>query len=922
MRTMTRNSLNMRLWLTIAIAVVPVFLFVLFDYQERRNQAVADLHTEIEHRLVDVAREAKSAHQAVALALQIMARSNDLETLNSTECAGIARRLLESFEDFANIGVALPDGTVSCSALPKTAAVNVSDRAWFQSGLQGTGISPGEFVTGRLSGQTVMVFGYPLTSATGAVRGVIFASITLAWFDRLVQQFKLPPGWEASLISAGGQVLSHHPDSARWREQVVLPATLDTLGRLVRTRDAVVAQLPGLDGKQRLYGIAEPGFAPGSGFVVIGSPLEHSMNAVARRFQLHLAVLAAIALASAVIARLYIYRLIDVWASRVSTVVNGIAAGRLDIRIEQQSGVGELDGLARGIDHMAAEIERRDAELRRLSMAIEQSPECIVITDTAAQIVYVNEAFQRTTGYTLEEVLGKNPRLLNTGRTPQATYEHMWETLSSGQVWRGEFHNTRKDGSSYLELATIAPIKQPDGAVTHYVAVKEDITQRKQSAALLHRLAYYDALTELPNRALLYDRLAQALRSSSRSDTHGMLMMLDIDRFQQLNDTQGHPVGDELLREVARRLRSCVREEDTVARHGDDDFAILIKRIGNTEADALTHAEHFAKKVQHELDGSYMLGADKGDLHYATVSIGISLFQGKASSLEALLKQAEVALYRAKQDGRNTVRFFNPAMQAVVDANARMETRLNEALKANAFRLFYQPQVDRHGKLTGAEALIRWPRPEGGMISPAEFIPLAEDTGQIVPIGLWVLRTACAQLAHWQARTDTRQLSMAVNVSARQFHQPDFIDSVRRTITEAGINPSLLKLELTESAILGDLGETVTRMNQLRELGIHFALDDFGTGYSSLSYLKRLPFDQLKIDQSFIRDMSSDEGSETIVLTILSMSHALGLEVVAEGVETPAQREFLRLHGCERYQGYLFGKPLPIEEWGDFLAMA
>ena len=636
---------------------------------------------------------------------------------------------------------------------------------------------------------------------------------------------------------------------------------------------------------------------------------------------MNLALLATLALASALVARFHIYRLIDVWASQVGKVVASIAAGKLDARIGREVNVRELDALAHGIDDMAAEIERRDAELGRLSMAIEQSPESVVIADMDAHIVYVNEAFERTTGYAREEILGQNPRVLNTGLTPPSTFKDMWATLVSGQVWRGEFHNTRKDGSTYLELATIAPIKTPDGLITHYVAVKEDITQRKQSEALLHRLAYYDALTALPNRALLHDRLSQAIRGSSRGDTYGMLMLLDIDRFQLVNDTQGHAAGDQLLRAVAKRLTACVREDDTVARHGDDDFAILVENIGDTEAEALVHAEHIARKLQRALGAPYVLGDDDEVLHHATLSFGISLFQGKALALGGVLKQAEVALYRAKQDGRNNIRFFNPAMQAVVDANAHMEARLHEAIETAAFRLYFQPQVDRQGKLTGAEALIRWPVAEGKMISPAEFIPFAEDTGQIVPIGLWVLRAACAQLALWQSQVETRHLTMAVNVSARQFHQPDFVASVKKCVTAAGIDPSRLKLELTEGVILGDSSEVVARMNQLRELGIHFALDDFGTGYSSLSCLKRLPFDQLKIDQSFIRDMASDESSEAIVLAILSMSHALDLEVVAEGVETPIQREFLRLHGCERYQGYLFGKPQPIEHWADFLAM-
>ena len=919
---MIRTSLNFRLWLTIAIAVLPVLLFVFFDFHERREQAVAETRAEIALRLADANREAQAAHRAVALVLRIMARSNDLQALDSAQCSGIAGRLLESLDGFANIGAALPDGEIFCSGRPMSAPVTVIDRAWFRTSLDSDEISPGEFVIGRVSGTPGMAFGYPLRAADGTLRAVIFATITVAWFDRLIEGFRLPEGWEASVISNSGLVLAHQPERAPegWRAHKVPATTLARMAAVVRDEGGI-AELAGIDGVQRLYGIGVPDFAPGSGFFAIGAPLERSLEAAGQRLLMHLALVAAIALASALIARFYIYRLIEVWATRVRGAIAKIAAGRRDARIGQATGVAELDALSEGIDQMALEIGKREGELQRLSMVIEQSPESIVITDTAGCILYVNEAFQRITGYARDEVLGRNPRILNGGLTPRATYEQMWATLLAGEVWRGEFHNVRKDGSAYLELATIAPIKDAGGTVTHYVAVKEDITQRKQSEALLHRLAYFDALTGLPNRALLHDRIAQAIRSGVRRESFGMLMLVDIDRFRQLNDTLGHAAGDRLLCEVAARLRASVREEDTVARHGDDDFAVLVERIGETEADALSHAEYVARKLQRTLQQPYVLGGTEGDRHFATLSFGISLFHDGVSSLESLLKQAEVALYRAKQDGRDIVRFFNPEMQAVVDAHARLEARMHEALEANAFRLFFQPQVNRRGVVIGAEALLRWPLDGGVMVSPAEFIPLAEDTGHIVRLGSWVLRSACAQLARWQMNETTRHLKIAVNVSARQFHQPDFVASVKDSVRAAGVDPCRLELELTESAILSDMDETIRRMNELRALGIRFALDDFGTGYSSLSYLKRLPLDQLKIDQSFVRDMAEDEGSEAIVLAILSLSHALGLEVVAEGVERPEQRDFLRHHGCDCFQGYLFGKPLPMEAWGDFLEM-
>lgn len=564
------------------------------------------------------------------------------------------------------------------------------------------------------------------------------------------------------------------------------------------------------------------------------------------------------------------------------------------------------------------EVELR---LRQLARAVEQSPNTIVITDADAHIEYVNQAFVHTTGYTPEEVVGRNPRILNAGQTPGPTYEALWATLLRGEVWRGEFRNTRKDGSIYTELATIAPIKQPDGRVTHYVAIKEDVTERREAEARIQRLAYYDTLTGLPNRSLMRDRLEQAIRGSERSAAWGMLLLLDIDHFKVLNDTQGHQAGDVLLGEVARRLRGAVHEEDTVARLGDDDFALVVEGLGKARDEAIGHAERIAERLHRLFVAPYDLGLPGGP-YRCTPSIGITLFQGRPNGAMTVLKQAEVALYRAKQDGRNTIRFFSEAMQAVVDARAELELRLRAAIAENGFRLFYQPQMDRDGRVIGAEALIRCCDRQGSMIPPARFIPLAEETGLIVPIGEWVIDAACAQLHLWQQQAGTANLTLSINVSARQFHQPDFVARVRTALERHRARPEGLKIELTESVVVGDIEATVLRMQQIKALGVKFALDDFGTGYSSLSYLKRLPFDQLKIDQFFVRDMAQNHSSEAIVRAILAISRSLELEVVAEGVETQAEYELLLTRGCEMFQGYLFGKPVPIEEWPALTAPA
>ena len=560
----------------------------------------------------------------------------------------------------------------------------------------------------------------------------------------------------------------------------------------------------------------------------------------------------------------------------------------------------------------------KEAELRlrqlALAVAVEQSPNAIVITDTAGRIEYVNEAFVRSTGYTADEAIGRNPRILNAGRTPAATYDDLWATLERGEVWRGEFINTRKDGGTYTELATIAPIKQADGGVSHYVAIKEDITERREAEARIRQLAYYDTLTGLPNRSLMWDHLRHAIAASERSGSGGMLLLLDLDHFKLLNDTQGHQAGDALLREVARRLRAALREEDTVARLGDDDFAIVVENLGEDRDEAIAHAEKIAEHLHRCVTAPCELGLASGAYHVGA-SLGLTLFRGRAATADAVLKQAEVAVARAKDDGRNLIRFFSAAMQAVVAARAELELKLRAALAGNGFRLYYQPQLDRNGRVIGAEALIRCFDADGTMISPAAFIPLAEETGLIVPIGEWVLETGCAQLRAWQAEPATAGLTLSINVSARQFHQPDFVGKVAAAVERSRIRPGGLKIELTESVVLGDIETTVLRMRQIKALGVRFALDDFGTGYSSLSYLKRLPFDQLKIDQAFVRDMEKDTSSEAIVRAILALSRSLELEVVAEGVETAAQHELLLTRGCELFQGYLFGRPVPIEDW-------
>jgi diguanylate cyclase (GGDEF)-like protein/PAS domain S-box-containing protein len=563
--------------------------------------------------------------------------------------------------------------------------------------------------------------------------------------------------------------------------------------------------------------------------------------------------------------------------------------------------------------------QRKAAEdqLRKLSQAIEQSSDTIIIANVDAKIEYVNEAFVRSTGFSREEAMGKNPRVLQSGKTSQETYAALWEAMVQGKSWSGEFFNQRKDGTAYIEAAVLSPIRQPDGRITHYVSVQTDITAKKEAEDRINSLAFFDPLTELPNRRLLLDRLKHAIASSAREENYSALLFIDLDNFKTLNDTLGHDTGDLLLQHTARRLASCIREGDTVARLGGDEFVLLLESLSDNAQDAATSAETVGGKILLALNEPYQLA---GFTCHSSPSIGVTLFAEHQGNLEDLLKRADLAMYQAKEAGRNTLRFFEPEMQAAVTTRAAMEADLREALRNGQFLLYYQAQVDRCGAITGVEALLRWRHSQRGLESPLTFIPLAEVTGLIVPIGRWVLETACSQLRAWSLQPAMRHLSIAVNVSARQFYQNDFVEQVLAILEQTGASPRLLKLELTESLLVSNIEGVITKMNTLKAIGVQFSLDDFGTGYSSLSYLKRLPLNQLKIDQSFVRDILTDANDAAIAKMVIALADSLGLAVIAEGVETMPQRDFLAVQGCHAYQGYLFSKPLPIEEFEEFAA--
>jgi diguanylate cyclase (GGDEF)-like protein/PAS domain S-box-containing protein len=555
---------------------------------------------------------------------------------------------------------------------------------------------------------------------------------------------------------------------------------------------------------------------------------------------------------------------------------------------------------------------RRTVEnLHKLSQAVEQSPVSVIIADTTGAIEYVNPKFVEVTGYRADEVIGRNPRLLKSGKMPPETYEELWQTIATGREWRGELLNRKKDGELFWESVSISPIKRPDGTVTHFLAAKEDITIRKEYEKRLIQQANFDEVTRLPNRVLALDRLEQAVARGRRQGSKVGLLFLDLDRFKYVNDTLGHHTGDQILKEVGARIRRCLRAADTVARLGGDEFTVILPDLM-----AGIDAEPVAHKILDAFAHPFHLG---GREIFLTPSIGITIWPDDGDLPDELMRNADTAMYRAKEMGRNNFRFFTPELNERALTRAHMEHQIRHALERNEFDVHYQPLIDlKTGRVIRAEALLRWRNAELGHVSPEKFIPLAEEIGLITPIGEWVLKTACQQAVAWR-RDGLCPPRISVNVSSRQFRGISLMQTVVDTLKATGMPPDGLELEITENLLLADIPEVVDTLRQLDGMGINLSVDDFGTGYSSLSYLRRFPVSVLKIDRSFVQDVTTDTDSATLVEAIINMARSLKLEVVAEGVETDAQMDFLRQRGCDTAQGYYFSKPLPAAEFLRFM---
>jgi len=564
-------------------------------------------------------------------------------------------------------------------------------------------------------------------------------------------------------------------------------------------------------------------------------------------------------------------------------------------------------------NRLALEIERKSSEdeLKLAASVFNENVEAIMIADRDTNILRVNPAFCRITGYSADEVIGQPTSLLKSGRQDKAFYTEFWRALLEDSVWQGEIWNRRKDGGIIPVWQTISVVRDTSGEVNHFISIFSDISEKKMSEERIYHLAHYDMLTGLPNRTSFHNEFESALLHAERHSRRVALLFLDLDQFKLINDAAGHPAGDELLTQVALRLKETVREEDIVARLGGDEFTVLLDDIQSVEDAGLV-----AEKILQQLGTPFRLAHSE---LVATASIGISLFPSDGLDAATLLKNADTAMYRAKEKGRNNFQFFTSEMNTRALERLSLEGALRTALNKNEFLLHYQPQVDmQSGEIIGLEALVRWQHPEQGLIPPGVFIPVAEDSGLIVPLGEWVLKEACIQHGRWLDE-GLPQVSISVNLSGRQFVRQDLLGTVQRIIDETGIEPRCLELELTESTIMEHVDETIETLLALRKLGVHLSIDDFGTGYSSMAYLKRFTIDKLKIDRSFVRDLAIDSDDAAIVIATIAMAHALNLTVIAEGVETEQQLQFLKDNGCEQMQGYYFSRPLAADDATELL---
>lgn len=837
----------------------------------------------------------------------------------------ILERLQNTFNAYAWIGICDAQGKGAVGTGKYLEGKDLSKRPWCSKGRTGPFLGDMHdalLLAKLLPNPTGEMFylvdvAAPVIDKNGVLQGVLCGHIFWKWAEEMLDS-KKSPGKDIFLLTKDGLVLSG-PEAARSDMTKLAPLTMQAINQAGNSSGYLLEKWS--NGKTYLVGYAQSsGYRdyPGMGWISLMREDVTLAFAPARELRHRILMMGAVlGLLFSWLGWLMAGRIARP-ITQISQAADKVASGELTYEVPRQQGDGEVAHLSAAIHGMVASLtgeiaERRKAEqgLRLSAKVFENNSEAIMVTDALHNIVMINRAFTDITGYTEVEALGANPRILASGKQRKEFYQDFYKALHSNDQWRGEIWNKRKNGEIFPEWVTVSVLRDEIGEITHYVAVYLDITERKKEEERIQYLANYDVLTGLPNRYLLGDRLGQGLSRSQRHQTKLAVIFIDLDHFKNINDSLGHDVGDELLKMVADRLKLCLRGSDTIARQGGDEFVAILGDL-NSEDEATFISEKMIESLATQfVVGEYQLSV--------TPSIGVSIYPDDGETPMQLLRNADLAMYRAKDAGRNRFEYYKPEMNIKAMLRLNLENDLRSAIGKGELVLYYQPQVSVvSGKVVGMEALLRWKHPEMGFVPPGQFIPVAEESGLINEIGDWVLRQAALQQRIWQS-LGYQIVPVAVNLSARQFGQKDLLDKILSIVRDAGIPTHFIELEITESMLMEIGEENLKVMDKLSEAGFDLSLDDFGTGYSSLSRLKLLPVKTLKVDQSFVRDIDSDENDEAIVNATVVLAHAMEMKVIAEGVETQSQLEFIRDLQCEEYQGYLFSYPVPADEAVKFL---
>jgi diguanylate cyclase (GGDEF)-like protein/PAS domain S-box-containing protein len=910
------SGLRARLLWLVLLAALPALGLIL--YTAHQSGRLAARQTVEEARLLVRVAAARYENLVVNTRglLGTLVLLPEVSRRDAAGCNALMARLKAGYTQYANLGVIGPDAEIFCSAVPASQRVNVADRAYFQRAQKTREFAVGDFQIGRISGQPAVVFGYPDYDPDGRLRVMGFAGIDLTWLNHFASSAQLPAGAAVTFIDSKGVILSRYPEGGNWIGKSHPDSPL--MRAILASQSEGTIETDGFDGVPRLYAFA-PLFKtePGTGvYLSVGIPRDIVFADVNRIFTHTFAGLAIMTLL--VFAAAWVGG--DVFLLRKIRALVGasrrLAQGDLSARSGLAHGHDEIGELAHAFDETATALSIRGAELahameslrdneERFRSLVETTSDWIWELDARGMYTYASPKVSELLGYAPEEVVGKSPfDFMQPDEAARISREFAEIAMAHRPFERMENVNIHKDGSQVVLETSGVPIFDRDGKLAGYRGIDRDITERVRAHAKLHYLAYHDELTDLPNRALLLDRLRQGLIETARQDRGVAAVCLDLRDFKNVNDTLGHEIGNRLLQAVAERLQTCVRPGDTVARLGGDKFGLMLADVSHHE-----DVTRVMQKIRE--DFAQPLCVDDQELHLS-MTFGISLYPSDGTDAESLLKNADIAMYRARERG-DDCQYYSADMTASAAERLALENDLRRALERHELLLHYQPQVSlASGAITGIEALIRWRHPMHGMISPAKFIPLAEQTGLILAIGEWVLRQACVQARAWQ--TAGWPLRVAVNLSARQFRQPGLDTLIRAVLEETGLDPGRLDIELTESIIVHDPAAVSAILTGLEKLGVRTSIDDFGTGYSSLSYLKRFSIDVLKIDQVFVRDIVTDPDDAAIVQAIITMAHALGIQTIAEGVETREQLAFLRKNGCDAMQGYYFSRPAPADD--------